>query len=183
MSEQADRFRRIAADFTAKVEGVPEGRWDDQSPVPEWVARDVVGHLVEWMPGLFFTAWAIDAPDTPSVDEDPVAAWAAVRDAFQTALDDPELATSERDIPPGRMTFEAAVDMIGTSDVFMHTWDLARATGQDDTLDPEEATALLEGMEPVDEMLRQSGHYGPRGEVADDASPGDKLMAFVGRTP
>jgi hypothetical protein len=38
-------------------------------------------------------------------------------------------------------------------------------------------------MEPMDEVLRQSGHYGPRVEVADDASPGDRLMAFVGRTP
>jgi uncharacterized protein (TIGR03086 family) len=183
MSAEADRFRRIAADFTTKVEGVPDGRWDDQSPVPEWVARDVVRHLVEWMPGLFFTAWDIEAPAAPSVDEDPVAAWAAVRDAFQAALDDPELAVTERDIPPGPMTFAAAVDMLATSDVFMHTWDLARATGQDDTLDPEEATALLAGMEPMDEVLRQSGHYGPRVEVADDASPGDRLMAFVGRTP
>jgi uncharacterized protein (TIGR03086 family) len=183
MSAEAERFRRIAADFTAKVEGVPEGRWDDQSPVPEWVARDVVDHLVTWMPGLFFTAWEIDAPQAPSVDEDPAAAWAAVRDTFQAAFEDPELAASERDLPPGRMSFATAVDLLATSDVFMHTWDLARATGQDDTLDADEAAALLAGMEPMDEVLRQSGHYGPRGEVAEDASPGDKLMAFVGRTP
>jgi uncharacterized protein (TIGR03086 family) len=183
MSEQADRFRRIAAEFTAKVEGVPEGRWDDQSPVPEWVARDVVRHLVEWMPDLFFTTWEIDAPDAPSVDEDPVAAWAAVRDTFQAALDDPEVAQSERDIQPGRMSFEAALDMIGTSDVFMHTWDLARATGQDEHLDPDEVHAMLVGMEPAEEMLRQSGHFGQRVEVADDASEQDKLIAFIGRTP
>ena len=51
--------------------------------------------------------------------------------------------------------------MIYTSDVFMHRWDLARATGQDETLDPDKCAAMLEGMLPMDEVLRQSGQYGP----------------------
>ena len=32
---------------------------------------------------------------------------------------------------------DQAVSQFFTADVFMHTWDLARATGQDDTLDPD----------------------------------------------
>src|SRR5262245_52808098 len=97
MTPQSDRFRRIAATFTEKVDGVPDGRWDDQSPVPEWKARDVVGHLVEWMPALFYGTWGIDAPNAPTADEDPPAAWAAMRDTFQQALDDPAIATVEHD--------------------------------------------------------------------------------------
>ena len=57
-----------------------------------------------------------------------------------------------------------AIDMIYTSDVFLHRWDLARATGQDETLDPDKCAAMLEGMLPMDEVLRQSGQYGPRVE-------------------
>jgi hypothetical protein len=32
-------------------------------------------------------------------------------------------------------------------------------------------------------MLRQSGHYGPKAEVADDADDQTKLIAFTGRRP
>ena len=73
--------------------------------------------------------------------------------------------------------------MICTSDVFLHTWDLARATGLDETPDPEEVHRLLEGMEPMDELLRSSGHYGPRVEVAPDADEQTRLIAFIGRRP
>ena len=74
--------------------------------------------------------------------------------------------------------------MIGTGDVLLHTWDLARATGQDETLDAVEVERMLAGMASIDEaMLRNSGHYGPRVEVSDDASAQDKLIAFIGRQP
>jgi hypothetical protein len=42
---------------------------------------------------------------------------------------------------------------------------------------------MLEGMLPMDEMLRQSGQYGPRVEVPDDADVQTRLLAFIGRTP
>jgi hypothetical protein len=35
----------------------------------------------------------------------------------------------------------------------------------------------------MDEVLRQSGHYGPRVDVADDADTQTKLIAFTGRQP
>ena len=38
-------------------------------------------------------------------------------------------------------------------------------------------------MEPMDDVLRASGQYGPRMPVADDADPVSRLMAFVGRDP
>ena len=61
--------------------------------------------------------------------------------------------------------------------------DQARAAGLDDTLDAAEVAAAYEGMLPLDDMLRQSGQYGPRVDVPADAPLQDKLMAFVGRQP
>jgi hypothetical protein len=46
-----------------------------------------------------------------------------------------------------------------------------------------EVRRLYEGMEPIDEILRQSGHYGARVEVAADADEQTKLIAFTGRHP
>ena len=42
---------------------------------------------------------------------------------------------------------------------------------------------MLEGMEPIDDLLRSSGHYGPRVEVPADADEQTRLIAFIGRRP
>lgn len=184
MSGPADEHRRIAGAFTETVEGTDPLAWDRPAPVDGWVARDVVRHLVEWLPAFLSGATGITLPAGPSVDDDPVGAWQAQTDAVQALLDDPATADHVHDLPHiGTMSLGQAIDMIYTNDVFMHRWDLARATGQDETLDPRKCAEMLEGMLPMDEMLRQSGQYGPRVQVPDDADAQTKLLAFIGRTP
>jgi len=184
MSEAADEHRRVAAAFTTTVDGVAPAAWHRPAPADGWVARDVVGHLVEWFPAFLDGATGITLPAGPAVDDDPVGAWRTQTDAVQALLDDPAVAGREHDLPHiGRMSLEQAIDMIYTSDVFLHRWDLARATGQDETLDPDKCAAMLEGMLPMDEMLRQSGQYGPRVDVPDDADVQTRLIAFIGRVP
>jgi len=184
MSPIAERYRKIAGEFTARVREVPEGAWDNPAPPEGWVARDVVRHLVEWIPGFLQANADLHVPEpTSSVDEDPVAAWEGFSEWLQAVLDDPEVCGRQVDMPMGRFSVEGAIDMIATTDVFLHTWDLARATGLDERLDPEEVHRLYEGMEPLDEVLRGSGHYGPRVEVPDDADEQTRLIAFIGRRP
>ncbi len=131
--------------------------------MPEWVARDVVRHLVEWFPGFLASGSGIRLPEGPSVDDDPVGAWQTHADAVQAVLDDPATPGDAFSNPhTGEMPLDVAVDRFYTVDVFMHTWDLTRATGQDDALDPALSAELLAGMEPIDELLRSSGQYGPR---------------------
>ena len=73
----------------------------------------------------------------------------------QAILDDPATASKTYDSPMvGAMPLPVMINNFYTADVFMHTWDLARATGQDDRLDEAGARATLEGMEPIEEMLR-----------------------------
>ena len=81
------------------------------------------------------------------------------------------------------MTVAGATDMIYTADVFMHTWDLARATGQDDRLDPGFSAALVDGMEQMEEAIRSSGQYGARVSVPADADAQTRLLGFIGRDP
>ena len=183
MSEIADRYRKIAADFTKRVESVPDGGWDQPAPCEGWVARDVVRHLVEWGPPMLFDRWDIDRPEVPSVDENPAGAWRAIDGAIQRALDDPAVATTERETQMGNNTFEKVADMIWTNDVLVHTWDLARATGQDDTLDVDTVSRMYAGMEPMEEAIRNSGHFGARVEIPEDADLQTKLLAFTGRNP
>ena len=184
MTYAADEHRRVAAAFTDRVRGVPAGAWDNPAPCEGWLARDVVRHLVEWFPGFLRAGSGVELPKGPSVDEDPVAAWAVHCDGVQALLDDP--ATADKllvDRHVGEVPLDQAVDQFYTGDVFLHTWDLARATGQDERLDPVKCAQMLEGMLPLDDLLRQSGQYGPRVDVPDTADVQTRLLAFIGRDP
>jgi uncharacterized protein (TIGR03086 family) len=180
----ADEHRRIADTFTERVRGVAAGDWDNPAPPEGWVARDVVRHLVEWFPAFLSSGAGVDLTHGPSVDEDPVAAWTVHCAAVQALLDDP--ATPGRTLSNphiGEVPLDVAVDRFYTGDVFLHTWDLARATGQDERLDPEKCAVMLEGMLPLDDVLRQSGQYGARVDVPEDADVQTRLLAFIGRQP
>ncbi|WP_267595820.1 TIGR03086 family protein [Carbonactinospora thermoautotrophica] len=120
-----------------------------------------------------------EAPSRPSAD--PVAAWIQARDAVQAALDDPETAATERDTMFGRMSFEQIVGQFGCFDLLVHTWDLARAAGLDERLDPEEVHRVFETAKPMDEMMRRPGVCGPKLEPPPGADEQTRLLAFLGR--
>ena len=180
----AQEFRDIAGRFGEVAAGVRPDQWDAPSPVEAWTARDVVRHLVEWFPPFLAAGADLHLPAGPSVDDDPVGAWQHLQREVQAILDDPASAArvlTNRHI--GDVPLPQAISQFFTGDVFMHTWDLARATGQHDTLDPERCAAMLAGMEPIEAAMRQSGQYGPRVEVAEDADAQTRMLAFIGRNP
>ncbi|HUR73515.1 MAG TPA: TIGR03086 family metal-binding protein [Sporichthya sp.] len=182
MSETADRYARVAADFTERVTAVPPAAWDNPAPCEKWVARDVVQHVVE-VAGQFLGDSGADLPAPPSVQDDPLGAWTTARDAIEAGLRDPDVAGAIKESPMGAMTFEQMVGFFGIADLLIHTWDLARATGLDETLNPAEVHRLFEAMQPMDEMMRKGDAFGPKVEVAADADEQTRLIAFTGRTP
>jgi len=181
-TDPAGRHRAIAGTFAERVRGVSD--WDAPAPVDGWATRDVVRHLVEWFPGFLEVGAGIALPPGPSVDDDPVGAWTTHTDAVQAVLDDPATEAKVLNNPhTGDVPLPQAIDQFYTADVFMHTWDLARSSGQPDRLDADFANQLFTGMEQYDEMLRSSGQYGPRVPVPDTADITDKLVGFIGRDP
>jgi uncharacterized protein (TIGR03086 family) len=181
-SDPAARHREVAGRFTEVVRATRD--WDVPTPVPQWCARDVVGHLVGWFPGFLESGTGIRLAQGPSVDDDPVGAWEGHARSVQAVLDDPATVGRVFSNPhTGDHPLDQAVDRFYTADVFMHTWDLARATGQDDTLDADLCRDMLAGMEPIEELMRSSGQYGPRVPVADDAPVQDRMLGFIGRDP
>jgi uncharacterized protein (TIGR03086 family) len=182
VSEIAERYRRVAGRFTARLSEVPAGAWDNPAPCAGWVARDVVRHLVEWVPAFFAAADGPALPVGPSIDDDPALAWTTLDAAIQALLDDPAASAMIITHPrAGAHRFDDAIATFVLGDVVVHTWDLARATGLDETLDADVVHDMLVGMEPLDEMLRASGQYGPRVDVTADADEQTRLIAFTGR--
>jgi uncharacterized protein (TIGR03086 family) len=67
-------------------------------------------------------------------------------------------------------------------DVLVHGWDLAKATGQDATMDPVLAQACWEVLEPQIDMFRQVGAFAAPADIPPDADPQTRLLLAVGRT-
>ncbi|EFQ82170.1 TIGR03086 family protein [Aeromicrobium marinum DSM 15272] len=176
----AEHHRAVAARFGERVAGVTD--WSVPAPVDGWTARDVVRHLVEWLPG-FLAAGGVELAPGPAVDEDPVAAWEHHGEQVQALLDGPDPGRDFTHPHVGTQPLDQAIDRFYTADVFLHTWDLARATGQDDSLDEEFSVEMLAGMQPMEQLLRDSGQYGPAVPVPADAPVQDRLLGFIGRDP
>ena len=175
----AARHEAVADGFSRLVEQTPD--WSAPTPVAGWTALDVVDHLVTWFPG-FLSAGGVELPAGPPTADDPVVAWHHHASGVQALLDE---RGDEAFTHPfaGTSTLAEAVDRFYTADVFMHSWDLARAAGLSPQLDEDFAAQMLEGMRPVEAMLRDSGQYGPAVPVPDDAPAVEQLMGFIGRDP
>jgi uncharacterized protein (TIGR03086 family) len=172
----AEAHRQRAAAFGALVIGVED--WDAPAPVAGWAARDVVSHLIEW-PAAFLASAGIELPPVPP---EPVDGWFAHAARIQQLLEEsPDLIISGT--PMGPQPVASLLDQIYTGDVFLHSWDLARASGQEPPLDEETCAAMLAGMAAIEGPMRDSGQFGPRVPVSADRSAMDQLIGFIGRDP
>jgi hypothetical protein len=68
MSELAERYRRRANAFEAKVAAVAPEQWANQSPCEKWSARDVLDHIVS-MHGVMLRPVNEALPKSPTVAE------------------------------------------------------------------------------------------------------------------
>ncbi|HEV7861678.1 MAG TPA: TIGR03086 family metal-binding protein [Acidimicrobiia bacterium] len=180
MSDLLDRYRRLADGFTARVEAVPDGAWDNSSPCEEWKARDVVGHVAGLSKHFVAVINGVEPP-APAPLDDPVTAWAEARAGVEAVLADPDQAGSIVETPMGDMPFEVLMGQFGCMDLLIHTWDLARAAGLDESIDPDAAANAYEMLKPMDEMLRGPGIFKPAIEPPADADIQTKLLSFLGR--
>ena len=184
MTEIGERYQKVAGAFTDTARAVPGGAWDNPAPCEGWVARDVVRHLVEWVPPFLQNGAGVKWPDVPSVDDDPVAAWQTTNNAIQAILDDPDQSARKfHNQHTGTHRLDEAIAMFILGDVLVHTWDLARAAGLDENerLDADEVHRMVVGIEPMGDVLEKSGQYGARVPVADDVDEQTRLLALTGR--
>ncbi|MCJ7670493.1 MAG: TIGR03086 family protein, partial [Acidimicrobiia bacterium] len=68
-----------------------------------------------------------------------------------------------------------------TTDALIHSWDLARGIGAEETLDAELVALVYERTFPIAEQLQDTGLFAPPVPVSDDAPLQTKLLALFGR--
>ncbi|MEO3863215.1 TIGR03086 family metal-binding protein [Acrocarpospora sp. B8E8] len=189
ISDIAARYQSRANAFEAKIIAVRPEQWSNQSPCTDWNARDVVRHIIDMHAAMLRPLDRTLSP-APTVDEDPLAAFRTARADVETLLHTPELATTTTETPSGPMSVEDHIDQVVSADMVLHGWDLAKATGQDPTMNPSEVLAMWPTVQHVPDKLRIPEAfgpgiivYGPEVKVAEDSSLQDRILGLIGRDP
>jgi uncharacterized protein (TIGR03086 family) len=180
MSEAIDRYQLVASGFDQRVKAVKPDQWDAQSPCTEWTARDVVAHVVGNHRGMAAAATGTEA-DQLTPGDDPGQAWSAAYDQMRALAADPEILRKTVNGPTGPMPLEDALGSLVSMDTHIHTWDLARAVGGDERLDPGVVHLAFEMLQPMDAMIRQPGVFGPKLDPPPGADEQTQLLYFLGR--
>lgn len=167
------------------IAGVRPDQLDQTTPCSEWDVRALINHLIG---GHFYFTAALrgeqmDANATPPdfAANDPAGTFAQASTEMLKAWREPGSLDRTVQTLMGPMPAPMLIGM-WTNDNLVHAWDLARATDQDENLDPDLATQMLA-------MVRQVNL--PRGEGApfkieqpcpQSAIPEQKLAACLGRS-
>ncbi|SMH37366.1 TIGR03086 family protein [Rathayibacter oskolensis] len=179
MSRWLDLQERAHAAFDARLALVAD--WSAPTPDTEWDTRALVLHVVREQQRAYTL---LSGGDESPIRLEPVGAdlrseWRRVTDRARTAAQavDPEAV-----LRLGRDSVTALEFMREcVSDVTIHAWDLARATGGDETLDEELVAAVWELFAPQEATLRASGLYAQPVPVDQQAPLQSRLLAITGR--
>jgi len=143
----------------------------------EWSVRDLLNHMFDTQNYFSGTARGADVsppgPNPPDiVSDDPSADFERIRGEVTDAFS--QDGVIEKTGPALGIAF---------SDLLIHTWDLARATGQDATMPDGLADASYQLIHGKFSDEQRKGMFKPEISVGADATAQDRLLAYTGRTP
>ena len=180
---------RCGQQFAALVAGVGPGQWHDSTPCSQWDVRTLVHHLLyeqRWVPPLFggLTIEQVGGRFEGDLMGEDASAWpgllASSIEQAHAAAAQPGALDRAVHVSFGQTSGQEYVIQL-TADLAIHAWDLARATGQDDTLDRAVVTLLLPWAEANAGLLTASGMFGLRIDVGPDVPDDVRLLALLGR--
>jgi uncharacterized protein (TIGR03086 family) len=171
-----DLYRRTSDWGIGKVTAAT-GKLDAATPCDEWDVRTLLNHMLDTQNYFLGAARGNDvSPPSPVppqlLGDDPAGEFERGRSETLSAYGE-----------PGVIDKTGPSLGIAFSDQLLHGWDLAQATGQDATMPPglpEAAYEMIHGRFTEDQ---RQGVFGPEVDVAPDASPQDRLLAYTGRNP
>ena len=171
---------RVAGNGFARVAGlVPADQWDRPTPCTEWDARMLVEHVIGFHEFLLLRPMGVRAHRPKS---GPAERWEATSLALFTALDTEGALDRATELPGGgESTPRTMLDAL-TTDVLVHTWDLARAVGIDPELDRQLCARAYEARRAAD-LAASSDMYAPPVTVDPGSDTETLLIALWGRDP
>jgi uncharacterized protein (TIGR03086 family) len=181
MSEVSERYRAIADGFTRRVEGVPDDAWKAPTPCPDWTVADLVVHVVTTHHRVMSMLDGNEPVEADSSDA-LLSQWCLASGHILDALADGQRAAKVVGGMAGEQPWETLVGRLVCSDTLIHTWDLARATQQDEKLEPNAVAKAFEALTPLDEAIRRPGGFAPRITSEPDVDRQTEFLNFCGRS-
>jgi uncharacterized protein (TIGR03086 family) len=182
-----ERYRRASAAFGEGVRRVQPDAWNLPTPCASWSVHDLVNHVVGenvWAVELFAGRTVAEVGsqfDGDLLGDDPTATWDASAAAALACVERPGAMESTVHLSFGDFSGAAYVEQL-VADLLIHGWDLARATGGDESLDADLVAATAAWFADWEDGYRGAGAIGPRRSVVDADATASLLAAF-GRDP
>jgi uncharacterized protein (TIGR03086 family) len=175
MADLLDMYRQASEWTTEKVSAASD--LNGTTPCEGWSLRTLLDHMLETQRYFASAARGEDASppgQTPPslVSDDPKADFERARQQVIEAF-----------------RVEGVVEKTGPTlgiafaDQLLHGWDVARATGQDDTMPEGLPQAAYDAIHGRFSDEQRKGVFGPEIQLEGEATPQERLLAYTGRNP
>jgi uncharacterized protein (TIGR03086 family) len=183
-----DLLSRADDGFAQRLALVRPGQWAAPTPCTEWDVRALVNHVVganHRYTMLLYGATTDEAEATRAVDhlgDDPVASLAAAAAELTAAFGEPGAMARTACHRAGERTGAQLLQM-RVLDIAVHTWDLARAIGAGESLDPDVVAFALTLQYTFDAGRQRGAFAPPPGQTPAGSSAQAHLLHLAGRRP
>ena len=187
MADIVDAHRRSVEFFDTRAKSIRDDQYDDPTPCTDWSVRDLLNHLVNenlWTVPLMegkTIAEVGDRFDGDCLGSDPKGAWEQSSKEALAAAQEDGVVDRTIHVSWGEISGEEYLNQLFL-DHLIHGWDMSRALGMDERLDPELVEICYEYVKKNEDNLRGSGAFG---DNVSTGSPGDdrqtELLALLGR--
>jgi uncharacterized protein (TIGR03086 family) len=182
MTDPLARFDRATAVADSVLAGVEPAQLALPTPCTDWTVRQLLNHVVGGT-ALFAGMMTGEAVDRSAdfLGDDPAGAFRAQVSHLRALFAAPGALERVVPSPFGPQPAAALVEM-RTNEMMVHSWDLARATGQSTDLDPELAETCIEAFRTARASGLGDDMFAAVQPVPDTAPAADRLAALAGRT-
>lgn len=186
-SDPRPQFAAALDQVERRIDAMESDDLGRPTPCAEYDVQTLLAHLVAVLRKLTVVRAGGDfarvADPADDLDEDRSGAFRRARAELERAWAPDSALEDNYTLPYGNMSGRELIDAY-THEFTVHAWDLCRALGGGDDLDPRLAEAALNWYAlnvPADDRA-DGGPFGPVTAVAEDADPYTSLAAFVGRS-
>lgn len=181
MASAAQETKRVMA-------GVSASQFEDPTPCKDFNVKQLANHIAGFAFMTEISAKKAEpmAPQDPPPDvvgNDPGGVYGPQIDKAVAAWGQPGALEGNTHFGPGEMPAQLA-GAITLMEIAVHGWDLAAATGQSYTMQPDVAAAVHQTVKQLaNDESRERGTFGPEVQVPAGASEQDQMLGFAGRDP
>jgi uncharacterized protein (TIGR03086 family) len=175
-----ERYQSVADGFSLRLAGVGADQWSLPTPCTDWTVLDLAAHVIATHRGVLCNLEG-GKPDEVDKESDLTPQWERASQGIIDALADETKAGTTVGGMFGEQTFESLVGRLLCTDTLVHSWDLARATGQDEQLDLAAVAASAAFLTPIDEAIRAPGGFAPKIDPPGAADEQTRFLCFCGR--